>query len=275
MSRLFFCLCHLLAAVPLLASGVADTDTVVGLRIVDSKPARIELIKALNDSNTTPDFEFPDAIPRLTFDNALLSPALPLFIQPLCGPTGEKNAPRVRFALTTNLLHDVAVIPNLGFEVYWKKFSIASSWDYIWIRNHDTNRHWRVEGGQASIRYWLGNHGDGTVTAGHHLGIYGQMYTYQFAFGGKNGILSGTPGQNLRGRPNWGAGIEYGYTKRLTPSLSLDFSVGLGYFGGPFQRYSSEDCNCDDGRPVYIFKKSKKLRWFGPTQAAIALEWLL
>ena len=50
--------------------------------------------------------------------------------------------------------------------------------------------------------------------------------------------------------------------------LNIDFSLGVGYFGGRYKEYvPMDDC--------YVWQKTENLRWFGPTRAEIALVWIL
>ena len=102
---------------------------------------------------------------------------------------------------------------------------------------------------------------------GHHLGLYGQILTYDFEWGGR-GYLGGKPGGTLWDKMNWGIGLEYGYSLPLARRLNIDFSVGVGYQHGEYQEYLPED-DC------YVWQATKKRRWFGPTQAKISLVWLI
>lgn len=107
----------------------------------------------------------------------------------------------------------------------------------------------------------------GKPLQGHHLGVYGQLLTYDFETGGR-GYIGGKPGGSLWDKANWGAGVEYGYSLPVGRRLNLDFTVGAGYLGGEYWEYISlEDC--------YVWQATKRLRWFGPTKAEVSLVWLI
>ena len=68
-------------------------------------------------------------------------------------------------------------------------------------------------------------------------------------------------------RWSWGAGISYGYSHPVGRRLNLDFTIGVGYFGGKYKKYRHiDDC--------YVWQSTHRLRWFGPTKAEISLVWL-
>lgn len=167
--------------------------------------------------------------------------------------------------LRTNMLYDVALIPNIGVEIpIGRHFSVGGNWMYAWWKNHARNRHWRIYGGDISARYWFG--GGARELNGHHIGLYGTVLLYQVAFGGK-GYISGIPGENMTGGKPWiGGGVEYGYSLNVHPRLNIDFSIGVGYTSGEQRDYRMvKDC--------YVWQSSSRKHWFGPTKAEISLVW--
>lgn len=165
----------------------------------------------------------------------------------------------------TNMLYDVALIPNVGIEFpMGRHMSIGANWMYAWWKNRRRNRHWRIYGGDVNLRYWPGAHG-ATLT-GHHVGLYGTVLLYQVAFGGK-GYISGIPGDNMAGGKRWwGAGVEYGYSLQLNRRLNIDFTLGVGYTSGEQRDYRMID-GC------YVWQSSARKHWIGPTKAEISLVW--
>ena len=102
---------------------------------------------------------------------------------------------------------------------------------------------------------------------GHHLGVYGQIFTYDFEVGGR-GYMGGVPGGTLWDKMNYIAGLEYGYSLPIRSRLNIDFSIGVGYWGGIYYEYLPMD-NC------YVWQATKQRHWFGPTKAEISLVWLI
>lgn len=197
------------------------------------------------------------------FIGAPMAPGLarvetPLNLTPL-PVAAEVPAPRRPFymAIYTNMLLDAALIPNLGADFYLgKHFSINASWMYSWWKTDRHHRYWRTYGGYLEPRWWFGSQ---KPLTGHHIGLYGQMATYDFELGGRG---------YLGPRWSWGAGVSYGYSLPVAKRLNIDFTLGVGYFGGKYHEYLPID-NC------YVWQVTKHRHWFGPTKAEISLVWLI
>lgn len=171
-------------------------------------------------------------------------------------------------ALKTNLLYDAALIPNLGAEFYvGRGWSVGGSWMYAWWNSDRKHRYWRTYGGELDIRKYFGRRTGEKPLTGHHLGLYGQMLTYDFELGGK-GYMGGRPGGTLWNKMHWGVGLEYGYSLPIGRRLNLDFGIGVGYLGGEYREYTPQDGH-------YLWQRTKKRHWFGPTKAEVSLVWLI
>lgn len=165
------------------------------------------------------------------------------------------------WAVKTNLLYDVAFIPNIGAEIYLgKNWSLAANWQYIWLRNKAKHKYWRVGAGDVAIRKWFGSKASQKPLTGHHLGAYAQMMTYDFAPTGKEGTIAEDW--------NWSLGLEYGYSHPIARRLNLDFTLGVGYHWGEYKKYSPIDDHS-------VWLATKKRSYFGPTKAEVSLVWLL
>lgn len=168
----------------------------------------------------------------------------------------------------TNLLFDALALPNIGMEFYLgKQISLGGNWVYAWWSKNDRHRYWRAYGGELFGRWWFGNAARRKPLTGHHIGIYGQIYTYDLERGGK-GEMGGKPGGNLWDKAQWGAGIAYGYSLPISRRVNIDFSLGFGYTSGYYHTYRPIDTH-------YVWLSTRKRKWFGPTKAEIALVWLL
>lgn len=179
----------------------------------------------------------------------------------------EKSKP-FYMALKTNMLYDVLAVPNIGVEFYLgKNWSIGANWMYGWWKKNSNHRYWRIYGGDLAVRYWFGKKAHEKPLTGHHIGIYGQAFTYDFAWGGK-GYMGGEPGGTLWDKTNYAAGVEYGYSLPVANRLNIDFTIGVGYWGGEYYKYIPLDGH-------YVWQATKNRHWFGPTKAEISLVWLL
>ena len=171
-------------------------------------------------------------------------------------------------AFKTNLLSDLAMVPNLGVEVYLGgNFTVSANWMYAWWKNDETSWYWRTYGGNLAVRKWFGKQAAERRFTGHHIGLYGQCLTYDFAVGGR-GQIGGVPEGTLWDKPNFGAGVEYGYSLPVAAHLNLDFSIGAGYFGGEYREYIAQD-------ECYVWQATKRRHWIGPSKAEVSLVWIL
>lgn len=171
-------------------------------------------------------------------------------------------------ALKTNLLYDVALVPNIGAEFYLGRgWSLGGNWMYAWWNSNKRHNYWRLYGGELEIRKYFGRRAAEKPLTGHHLGLYGQLFTYDFELGG-TGYMGGKPGGTLWEKMNYAVGLEYGYSLPVARRLNLDFVIGVGYWGGEYHTYDPVDDH-------YVWKETRQRHWFGPTKAEISLVWLI
>lgn len=220
---------------------------------------------------------------RLYVDYSLLNPRLvpdigrPVFVPsaPAVTPVSLSMIPQPAeeqrpfyMALKTNMLYDALLLPNIGAEFYvGKDWSVAADWMYGWWDNDRTHYYWRAYGGDVTVRRWFGNAAKEKPLTGHHLGVYAGVVTYDFELGGK-GYMGGIPSRTLWDRCNYVAGIEYGYSLPIARRLNIDFTIGFGYLGGKVIEYVPKD-------EIYIWQRTRRLNWIGPTKAEISLVWLI
>lgn len=170
--------------------------------------------------------------------------------------------------IRTNMLYDALLIPNIGVEMYLgKKWSVTANWMYGWWKTDRRHWYWRAYGGDIAIRKWWGKASEEKPLTGHHIGIYGQIFTYDFETGGR-GYMGGKPGGTLWDKMNYIVGAEYGYSLPIARRLNIDFTIGAGYWGGIYHEYKPE-------ADYYVWQSTKERRWIGPTKAEISLVWLI
>lgn len=189
-------------------------------------------------------------------------------VEPMIVPYVPPQPRKWYLAVKTNMLYDALLVPNIGVEVYLgKDWSVAANWMYAWWKTDRRHWYWRTYGGDLSVRKWLGKAAKAKPLTGHHLGVYGQIFTYDFETGGK-GYIGGKPGGTLWDKMNYSAGVEYGYSLPVAYRLNIDFSIAVGYWGGTYYEYKPVD-NC------YVWQSTKERHWFGPTKAEVSLVWLI
>ena len=185
-------------------------------------------------------------------------------------PSGAAAPSRKPFymSLKTNMLYDVLLVPNIGAEFYaGRGWTVGGSWAYAWWSREKNDFFWRLYGGELYVRKYFGRRAAEKPLTGHHLGVYGEIFTYDFELGGR-GYIGGKPGGNLWNKMNYAVGVEYGYSLPITRRLNLDFTLGIGYWGGEYKIYDPEDGH-------YVWKETRQRHWFGPTKAEVSLVWLL
>lgn len=122
-------------------------------------------------------------------------------------------------AIKTNALFLAATVTNIGVEVpIGQKFSIDVPFTYT---PYMFSRKYRIEvlGWQPEFRFWLNEALDGSF-----FGLHGHVAWYNVSFNDKNRF------QDKDGdSPLWGLGLSYGYSKSLSKSWAIEFTVGAGY----------------------------------------------
>ncbi len=68
----------------------------------------------------------------------------------------QTSAKSPLIAVKTNLLYDVAVIPNIGVELrLGSRWSVAADWFYTWFSSDNRHRYWQGYGGYFTVRRYF------------------------------------------------------------------------------------------------------------------------
>ncbi len=167
-------------------------------------------------------------------------------------PKSEVQSSPYHFALRANLLRWATLTPDLGIE--WRinrnvGVLVNGSWtSWTW---DDKNRRYALWEVNPEVRWYLGERKAWYVGAMFKAG----QFNYKLSDNGRQGDLLG-------------GGITGGYRLRLNKSLSMDFSLGLGYVNADTEKYK-----VTDGVRVRQGRETK--HWWGPTQASVTLVWKL
>ena len=159
--------------------------------------------------------------------------------------------------LSTNMLYDAALVPNVGVEyAFGRHWSAKVNAMYAWWSNDSRHRYWRVAGATVEMRRWFGTNVEAFELRGHHMGAYLGAYRYDFELGGTGNMADF----------NYGIGVSYGYSMPIARKLSLDLGVSVGYIGGKYTKYDYEyEC--------YMWKADMQRNYFGVTRAEASLVW--
>lgn len=194
--------------------------------------------------------EFPKYIPPI--------PVLKPINVKLTRVESSKEKKPFYLAIESNLMYDAAIIPNIGIEVgIYKGLTIGGSYQNIWLRDKAWTCWYRFEGFEAGINWYINK--EKSPFKGHHIGIYGQMVTWDFTINGRGYLAE---------RWACGGGISYGYILPIGERFNLDFEIGVGYIGGNMHEYIPEDGH-------RVWQSYEPFQWIGPTKLGITLQWLI
>lgn len=172
------------------------------------------------------------------------------------------GCPAPRLTVGTNLLHDVALVPDVEVGICLAdRYTIQADWMYAWWSNRGRRLYWRVYGGDIGVTARIGKPDGINPLSGHHIGAYASIVTYDFQLGRSH---TGVMGDKF----NYAAGIYYRFSLPVARRLNIDFSLGVGYMWGRYIRQHLVDTH-----DVWI--STHRRRWIGPTRAGISLTWLI
>lgn len=183
----------------------------------------------------------------------------------------EAGADSVRtgwlFAVKTNLLYDICTAVNIEVEVpISKRFSIEGGIIFPdWV-DRTTNRFCLQSCiGSVEFKTWLGDRNRHRLLEGHFLSLYGQYGDFDF---------QPFTQQGLRCYRLWSAGAGYGYAHCINRArtLSLEYSIAVGYCSANYCKYERSE----DGKELLTYPG-----WSGsfccvlPTKLQVSLVWLI
>ncbi|MEL5896414.1 DUF3575 domain-containing protein [Bacteroides sp. GD17] len=171
---------------------------------------------------------------------------------------------RPLFALKTNLLFDVGLIPNVEIEVpLGSRWSLNGEYMFPWWLLDGDKYCLEILSGGLECRHWLGrreNRAKREALTGHFLGLYGG--------GGKYDLQWDADG--YQGEFFIAAGISYGWAARIARNLHLELNIGIGVLRTQYRHYHARD-----NYQTLLWQENGQYTWLGPTKAKISLVWLL
>lgn len=201
-----------------------------------------------------------------------VQPFMPTTVYPLPARTLMRYAPIVssvgmrqasaspvpsRFALKTNLLYAAALLINAEAEFYFKRrLSLNLDWQYAWWSNRSKHKYYRLAAVSPELRYWFASKEN---FRGHFSGFYVCTGLYEFM---------ARPTHGIQGEFFIAGGLTYGYMFSLGKRLRMEFSLGVGYMMTEYRQYHWD-------RGCYVYEKTQRYSYFGPTKAKVSLVWPL
>lgn len=180
-------------------------------------------------------------------------------------PVFTGKAPKCPFiALKTNLLFDLALMPNIEAEIpIGNRWSVNGELMFPWWLFDGDKYCLQILSGGLEGRYWLGsrkNRDNRKVLTGHFLGLY--------AGGGKYDLQWNRNG--YQGEFFIAAGISYGYSTPIARNLNLEFNLGIGLLRTGYEHYHARD-----NYRTLLWQNNGRYTWIGPTKGKISLVWML
>ena len=166
------------------------------------------------------------------------------------------------FAVSTNLLYDAAITPNVALEIpLGSRVSLYGEYTFPWWVTRRNNRAWEILKWDFGTRYWMSHRSSAQdVLTGHFLGLDLSTGYYDIEPNNK-----GWQGEFLL------AGLEYGYAWRLgkNGNWRLDLSAGAGWMGTEYRYYEGTDDSAH-----LLYKHTGRYNWFGPVKANLSIKYL-
>lgn len=205
-----------------------------------------------------------DPVQVRSFPSSLPHPAYPE-----TQASGRKGKPL--FAIKSNLLFDAATLLNLGVEIpISQRFSIATDIVFPWWKNSNNDVTIQMLAGTLEGRYWFGDRSTKEQLTGLFAGLYAGAGYFDFQLGRL------TDGRGIQGDFYIMSGLSAGYAHKISNSLRLEYSLGLGYLQCKHCDYISVDDTKYGTIKVLPYPwQEKKTSLFIPTKAAISLVWML
>lgn len=171
-------------------------------------------------------------------------------------------------AIKTNLLADIAAIPNIEAEIpIGDRFSANVEFARLWSCRDDNSRCWEIQNYGAEARYWFGDRSERSVLTGFFGGVYFSKSTFDFQL---------KEDQGIQGEIDYSVGLTGGYSMPLCNNFNLEFSVGVGYIDGTYTKYDvKENLAMESGNALYGRGSEENMSYIFPTKAKVSLVWVI
>lgn len=182
----------------------------------------------------------------------------------LMGPA--RGHAQTRFGISTNVLYEAALMPNLSVEgTIGHHWSALLEWTSPWWLNDEKERCLEIINGGVEGRYWFkpqDSDGNWAPLQGHFVGLHYNTGFFDVEWQGK-----GTQDEFF-----WMTGVTYGYSWILGKQFRLVCSLGLGLFRANNYNHYHQVIHNDER---YLLSHERgNYTWYGPTKANVSIVWM-
>lgn len=175
----------------------------------------------------------------------------------------ESGTKRPVLGISTNILYDAAITPNVALELpMGKHWSLLAEYTFPWWVNKQNDRAWQIQKWDLGLRYWLGRKRDRqnpyNQLTGHFFGVDLGLGYYDI-----EPRHMGYQGEFLT------AGLEYGYAWRLGEHWRMSAFVAAGWMGTRYRRYTGNDADTK-----LLYKYDGRFTWMGPTKLGLSFQYV-
>ncbi len=165
-------------------------------------------------------------------------------------------------SIKSNLLYDIALIPNLKVEFAIKdNYSVGAQAIYGWWLRYDNSRCWQVQAADIEGRYWFGDRTKHRALTGWFTGVFASAGFYDFQVEKTRG---------MQGEFYVMTGVSGGYSMPIGRRMNMEFAAGVGYVVNDYQKYTVYESK-------YLVAEGNMMRFQSvfPAKVEVSLGWLM
>lgn len=176
--------------------------------------------------------------------------------------SGNEAEFRPLFALSSNLLYDLAITPNIAAELpIGQRWSAFLDYTNPWWVSSDNSRAWQMNKLDIGARYWLGSRDKNDpmdILSGWYLGVNlsAAYYDVEPHHKGYQGEFQS-------------ASLELGYAWKLSQRWRLRVHGAAGYMKTHYRYYIGNE---SDSKLIYQYHGL--YTWIGPTQLGVSVQYI-
>ena len=206
--------------------------------------------------------DFPQLeLPEVVFEDIVIDEE-PLDIPLYSFPELVFETEKPLFAVSTNILYDLAITPNVALEFpIGQHWSILADYTFPWWVTRDNTRAWEVLKLDLGTRYYFSKRNPNDpmdILTGHFVGLDlgGGYYDIEPKHTGWQGEFQT-------------AGLEYGYAWKIGHNWRMQAFVAGGWMGTHYRYYEGDE---EDDKLVY--KYNGRFNLVGPTKLGLSIQYI-